>query len=126
MKFLFKLAIFNVMLLITLGGWGLAAMSLHVVRTGERSVVLVPKETLSIRTIPDTYVDVRGWTLQDVQDHPELAKRLIEAGRSDVLDDVLAGEGLTGQLAAVLGIEGGEAAELSLRDMEKLLADLKR
>lgn len=66
------------------GGWALSAAALHVIYTGNR-ITLLPKERLSFN---DTYVDPRGWTLNDVASHPLLTQRLIEAGKIDLLAHV--------------------------------------
>ena len=69
--------------LLLLVGWGLAALSLHVVRTGEQiPITLVPKEKLGIE---DTYVDTRNWTADDVAAHPEVVRKLIDTQQADVL-----------------------------------------
>jgi hypothetical protein len=61
-----------------LGGWGMAALALHVVRTPDK-IGLIPKEHLSFT---DTFVDARKWTLNDLQAHPDLVKRVLEANMS--------------------------------------------
>jgi len=73
MKNTFRLLVF----LLLVGGWGLAATSLHVVRTSQspREFVIVPKNRLGIA---DTYVDTRTWTLDDVPNHKALVGRMIE------------------------------------------------
>lgn len=71
-------------------GWGLAALSLHVIRTPDQiPFALVTKERLSFR---DTYVDTRAWTMDDVPRHPELVARLIRSGQADLLRHVVAGQ----------------------------------
>src|SRR2546423_3789944 len=67
--------------LLLLGGWGLAASALHVIYTGS-SVIIIPKDRIGIR---DTYVNVNGWTADDVTNHPLVAKRLIATGKTDAL-----------------------------------------
>jgi len=67
-----------------LGGWSVAALSLHVVRTSDRWVV-VPKNTIGVT---DTYADARSWTLNDAASHPALVRRLIEAGKTHTLDQI--------------------------------------
>jgi hypothetical protein len=71
--------------LVTLGlilsGWGLAALSLHVIRTPGRLMV-IPKDRLGIG---DTYVDARNWTVKDLHQHPLVVARLVHLDRSDVL-----------------------------------------
>ncbi|MBV8782503.1 MAG: hypothetical protein JO353_13990 [Phycisphaerae bacterium] len=70
-------------------GWGLAALSLHVVRTPS-AVALIPKFRLGIT---DTYVDTRHWTLTDVSDHPAVVKRVLETGQSDLLRHITGEDG---------------------------------
>ena len=65
-------------------GWGLAAGALHVVWTGS-SPVIFPKDKLGVA---DTYVDVSKWTAADVSNHPVVSKRLVAAGKADVLAHV--------------------------------------
>jgi len=67
-----------VVLCVTLGGWGLAALSLHVVRTPD-TIGLLPKDRLGFS---DTYVDARKWTMNDVSEHPELVRRVLEANKA--------------------------------------------
>jgi hypothetical protein len=70
-----------------LAGWGLAALSLHVVRTSDQiPITLVPKEELGIT---DTYVDTRKWTLDDIAQHPLVVQKLINSGKADVLKHVV-------------------------------------
>ena len=74
MKTLFRLIVF----VLLVGGWGLAASALHVVRTtgtGSREFIVVPKNRIGFA---DTYVDARAWTLDDVSNHPGVVRRLIE------------------------------------------------
>jgi hypothetical protein len=83
------------------GGWALAALSLHVVRTPERLVV-IPKNTLGVS---DTYVDTRAWTLNDAAAHSEFVKRLVVAGKAHALEhlsDLKKGEDLDVQLMDVV------------------------
>ena len=92
-KGLFRL----IVLVLLVGGWALAASALHVVWTGDpQKPVIVPKQALGVK---DTYVNVQGWTSNDVAAHPIVAKRLIETGRADVLAHAFkteAGEAVTG------------------------------
>ena len=74
MKKLFRLVIF----VLLVGGWGLAATSLHVVRTpatASREFIIVPKNRIGIQ---DTYVDTRAWTLDDASNHAGIVRRMIE------------------------------------------------
>ncbi len=83
MKTLFRL----IVLVLLLGGWGLAGLSLHVVRT-PRTLTIVPKNRLGI---VDTLVDTRSWTLDDVADHPEVVARLLDLNKIDLINH-LAGD----------------------------------
>jgi hypothetical protein len=74
--------------LLLIVGWGLAAMSLHVVRTSEQiPITLVPKDRLGF---DDTYVDTRNWTADDVAAHPEVVRKLIDTEQADVLRHCIA------------------------------------
>jgi hypothetical protein len=69
-----------------LGGWALAAASLHVVRAPGTmawgkipfTVQLVPKTTLTFR---ETWVDTTHWTSADVAAHPAFKARLEQANK---------------------------------------------
>src|SRR5436309_3509950 len=76
MKTLFRLFVF--VLLVT--GWGLAALSLHAVRTPGNRIVLIPKQSLGVT---DTYVDASTWTMQNVPEHVSLVRRILQSGKSD-------------------------------------------
>ena len=80
---MFKLLV----LIMLLGGWVLAATSLHVVRTpsGMLGVSVVTKNDLAFE---DTYVDTRAWTIADVPAHRDLVRRLIATNKTDVLNHV--------------------------------------
>jgi hypothetical protein len=83
-----------------LSGWGLAALSLHVVRTPSQ-IGLIPKQRLGFT---DTYVDARSWTLDDLSSHPALVRRVLEAHLSNLfayLADPRGGP-VADQLAAVI------------------------
>jgi hypothetical protein len=74
MKNLFRLLVF----LLLVGGWGLAATSLHLVRTpatASREFIVVPKTRLGFA---DTYVDTRAWTIDDVPHHKGVVDRMID------------------------------------------------
>jgi hypothetical protein len=81
MKTLFR----SVFLVLFLAGWGLAALSLHVVRAQGDKIVLIPKDRLSLQ---DTYVDATQWTAQDVANHPSLVKRILQSGKANVFSYV--------------------------------------
>jgi hypothetical protein len=73
--------------LLLLVGWGLAALSLHVIRTpGDMPIRLVPKERFDYR---DTYVDTTKWTIDDVTQHPALVSKLLRVGKGDLLKHVV-------------------------------------
>lgn len=80
---------FKFLMFITwLGGWALAAASLHVVRSPETNnlpiqLTLITKERLNFA---DTYVDVRAWTVSDAfSQHPTLTRRIFATGREHLL-----------------------------------------
>jgi hypothetical protein len=82
MKSAFRLLVLTLLV----GGWGLAALSLHAVRTNDFiPLTLVPKDRMGV---DDTYVDVRSWTIADVPAHRALVERLIRTGHADVLRHV--------------------------------------
>ena len=93
-------------LVLLLGGWGLAALSLHVVRTPGKietiPVTIVTKDKLGVT---DIYVDTTKWTLDDVAKHPAVVERLLESGKADTLKHVVDPEGgdVAAQLADALG-----------------------
>ncbi|MEM7809412.1 MAG: hypothetical protein AAF561_14990 [Planctomycetota bacterium] len=79
-----------IVLLFAIAGWALAALSVHVIRTPEK-VVVVPKNRLGI---VDTYVDVRNWTIAEVEQHPLVTRRLLQTEKTEHIahvaeDDVL-------------------------------------
>lgn len=80
MKTIFRL----IVLILLLGGWGLAASALHVIRT-PATITIVPKDRLGVR---DTYVDTRTWTIADVAKHPEVTRRLLSLGKAQLLENV--------------------------------------
>ena len=77
MKNLFRL----IVLVLLIAGWGFLAAAVHVVRTPS-TLTIVTKDRLGFT---DTYADTRGWTLADVESHPALVRRLVDAGKSDRL-----------------------------------------
>jgi hypothetical protein len=96
MKTLFRLVVGALLLT----GWGLAGLSLHIVRT-PTAIGLIPKSRLGV---VDTYVDTRHWKMSDVADHPLVVKRVLESGHADLLDHVTGekGKDLEGRLADAL------------------------
>ena len=84
MKSIFRL----IGLALTISGWAVAALCLHVIRTpnpsnpSESKLVVIPKARLGIT---DTYVDARHWTMADVPEHKELVWRVLDAGQAEQL-----------------------------------------
>jgi len=72
-------------LFVLLAGWGLAAVSLHIVRTPAGFTIL-PKDTLSLT---DTYADTRDWKPTDLPEHKALIKRLLSTDRMDAVRHVI-------------------------------------
>ena len=73
--------------LLLIVGWGLAALSLHVVRTPDAiPITLIPKERFGVT---DTYVDTRNWTVNDAAQHPAVVQKLISIGKADLLKHVV-------------------------------------
>jgi hypothetical protein len=94
---IFRLTFWSVFL----AGWGLAALSLHVVRTPSK-IGLIPKEHLGFT---DTFVDARTWKLSDLSAHPDLVQRVLEADRAELfayLTDPNRGDAAT-QIAQAAG-----------------------
>ncbi len=86
MKTFFRLFVF----LFLVGGWALAAASLHVVRTPGMipklgALHFVPKADL---TYADTWLDTTKWTSADVENHAALKRRLDEVGKLDWLKHI--------------------------------------
>jgi len=96
MKTMFRLVFCGLLL----AGWGLAGLSLHVVRT-PTAIGLIPKSRLGV---VDTYVDTRHWKMADVADHPLVVKRVLDSGQADLLQHVTGEQGkdLEGRLADAL------------------------
>ena len=80
MKNIFRLLV----VVLLLGGWSLAALSLHVIVApgSPGRVIFVPKNQLGIK---ETYVDTRHWTVGDVAQHPQVVQRLLATGKTDAL-----------------------------------------
>jgi hypothetical protein len=83
MKWMFRLFV----LVLLLAGWGLAALSLHVVLAPGTPgrLAIIPKDRLGFT---DTWADVRGWTIEELPNHPSLITRLIQTGKTDLLSHV--------------------------------------
>jgi hypothetical protein len=98
-KWLFVLAF-------VLGGWALAAASLHVVRAPGKmiydyvplNVQFVTKNTLSFH---DTWVDTTKWTEADVAAHPSFKNRLEQAGKLALIEQAMMTPGPDTKLSAV-------------------------
>src|SRR5690606_24767307 len=88
------------MLMVTLGGWALAAASLYVVRTPERITVL-PRDRVEFLAIHKVFVDTRQWELADVADHPAVVRRLLDRDKTTLLRH-LAPEASEQELARLL------------------------
>jgi hypothetical protein len=67
---------------LVIGGWSLAAMSLHVVQT-HGGVQVITKNQLGVS---DTFVDARQWSRQDEELHRCLYDRLRQLDRTEILD----------------------------------------
>ena len=77
---MFRMIFRAVYLSLVLGGWSLAALSLHVVRTPDK-IGLIPKQRLGFT---DTYVDARKWTLSDLPAHAALVERVLQANKAEL------------------------------------------
>src|SRR5271154_6553400 len=72
-----------------LGGWIVAALCVHVIRTPDPSdpkqskLVVLPKDRIGVT---DTYIDARPWTMADVPNHARLVLRMLDAGMADQLN----------------------------------------
>ncbi|HEY1922377.1 MAG TPA: hypothetical protein VGG44_06395 [Tepidisphaeraceae bacterium] len=95
-------------MVLIVGGWGLAALAVYVVRTPDPSnpqqskLVVIPKNELDWH---DTYVDARGWTMANIADHQMLMHRVVFAGKADefkFLADPKSKDDITTQLIDVL------------------------
>jgi hypothetical protein len=79
MKAIFRLCVF----VLLAGGWTLAALSLHVVRTkAQFPITLLTKNHLSFK---ETWVDTTTWTIDDVAKHPVVVERIIRTRHADAL-----------------------------------------
>jgi|GEM_PF-7134026 len=105
-----------VFMTLLLAGWGLAAVSLHVIRTPDR-VALIPKQRLGFA---DTYVDARTWKLDDLQAHPALVRRVLDTGKADLFRYLTRANGGTAadQLGSIIG--GRAAAPPAFTPLEKV------
>jgi hypothetical protein len=107
MKSIFRL----IVCLLLLVGWGLAALSLHVIVTpDEFPVTLVTKERFGVT---DTYVDTRKWTKDDLPLHRPVVEKLIAIGKADVLKHTMPEtkpEQLAGELSDAI-LRGADEAQ---------------
>lgn len=95
-KTFFKWTTRLVVAALLLAGWALALLAVHVVVVPEETtsaetaidwrVVVVPKNRLGVA---ETYVDTRGWTASDLQEHENVVARLLEADKADALSHVM-------------------------------------
>lgn len=60
----------------------------HVVRTGE-GLLYVPKTSA---TLVDTYVDIRDWSAEEWQDHPDLIAAVVKDGREELIVQPTSGD----------------------------------
>ena len=70
---------------VLLAGWGLAALSLHVVRT-PAGLTILPKDSLAIT---DTYADTRNWKAVELAEHKPLLARLVATDRLDAIRHIV-------------------------------------
>ena len=112
MKSIFRFIGFS----LTISGWAVAALCLHVIRTpnpsnpAESKLVVIPKSRLGIT---DTYVDARNWTLADVPLHAALVSRILDAGQADqfkYLTDPKSGSDAQAQITDALMGSGTRSA----------------
>ncbi len=64
-----------------IGGWSLAALAIHVIRS-PGSIELITKQSLDYR---DTWADTRTWTMADVPNHADMVARVLATGHADLL-----------------------------------------
>jgi hypothetical protein len=77
MKTIFRL----ISLSLILGGWSLAGLAVHVVRSPGR-IEIITKQSLDYR---DTWADTRTWTMADVPKHADLIRRVLATNNADLL-----------------------------------------
>jgi hypothetical protein len=75
---------FVVFLVIVLLGACYFSLSYHVITTQSGKIVVRKK---GIR-FAETFVDVRGWGLEDLQEHPALVDALMKGGHEDLIDHI--------------------------------------
>jgi hypothetical protein len=93
------------------GGWIVAALCVHVIRTpdpanaAQSKLVVLPKDRIGYI---DTYIDARGWTMADVPNHGRLLLRMLDSGMADqltYLGDPKSKESVEAQITHVLSDE---------------------
>jgi len=117
MKWLFRFFV----LVLLLAGWGLAALSLHVVLApgNPGRIALIPKKNLAIA---DTWVDVRKWTVDDLPNHPAIVARMVENGKTDLIGHVVNEKDLAHKFLELVGASANKkpastgSNELPIRD----------
>ena len=110
MKAIFRLFVF----ILLVAGWGLAALSVHVVRTPDQiPITILTKNRLDWR---ETYTDTTKWTMEDVPRHPLLIERILQTGKSDVLNHVVDLKDGDVQQQLTDALEDGQQREASKRD----------
>ena len=55
----------------------------------DQGFLVIPKTQSALKNI---YVDIRDWSLKDWGDHPDVARALIQDGRSDLITTGTAGD----------------------------------
>ena len=83
-----KKAMALLIVVVVLGGLAYGAASRHFVKTDKGAIVLVKR----FLTVADTFVDVRAWSSDDFDAHPELKRALVEQGYADLLAQLKARE----------------------------------
>ena len=83
-----KKAIALLIVVVVLGGLAYGAASRHFVKTDKGGIVLAKR----FLTCADTFVDVRAWSSDDFDAHPELKRALVEQGYGDLLAQLKARE----------------------------------
>lgn len=110
-----KKTIASILVVAVLGGLTYWGASRHVVRT-EEGVVVLSKRFLAFA---DTAVDVRRWTSDDFDAHPELKKALIDEGYGDMLERLRARErkaaleGMADKAEAAAGEFAGKVSDMA-------------
>jgi hypothetical protein len=67
--------------------------------------VVIPKQAVDWHVWRETYVDTTKWTLDDAARHPAIVNRLIQNGKTDLLQNVAPnskGAALTSELQSAI------------------------